>query len=173
MCSTISWDTIQWTSKSICKLPLLPYPPWIWHVKFFLEWWAERKRGEYWGEGEYSTTVVSLSTSCSPLEIKEWRVVSVLEHHPFPSEKRQLWREPLTYYSAIESTVACKTGIISVSFRWKETKARLAWSASHMRGEEGEKITPVHIPLFKQSQCSNMNTATQSVTLHCTILKKF
>ena len=88
------------------------------------------------------------------------------ETPPLPLRKRQLWRESITYYSSIESTVACRTGIISVSFKWKERKARLAWSVSRMQGEEHEKITPVHIPLFKQFQCSNMNTATQLVTLH-------
>jgi len=47
---------------------------------------VEGKRREYWGEGEYST-VVSLSTSCSPWEIKGRRVLHILKLHPFPSEK--------------------------------------------------------------------------------------
>ena len=93
------------------------------------------------------------------------------ETPPLPLRKRQLWRESITYYSSIKSTVACRTGIISLSFKWKERKARLAWG--RMQGEEHGKITPVHIPLFKQFQCSNMNTATQLVTLHHTILKSF
>ena len=88
------------------------------------------------------------------------------ETPPLPLRKRQWWRESKTYYSSIKSTVACRTGITSVSFKWKERKARLAWSVSRMQGEDHEKITPVHIPLFKQFQCSNMNTATQLVTLH-------
>jgi len=47
---------------------------------------VEGKRRGYWGKREYST-VVSLSTSCSTREIKEWRVVYILKLHPFPSEK--------------------------------------------------------------------------------------
>ena len=50
---------------------------------------VEGKRIEYWGEGEYST-VVSLSTLCSPREIKERRVVHILKLHKKKSTKRRL-----------------------------------------------------------------------------------
>jgi len=53
---------------------------------------VERKRREYWAKGEYST-VVSLSSSCSPQEILRAEGGTYFKTPPLSLRKRQFWGE--------------------------------------------------------------------------------
>ena len=98
------------------QIPSPPLPPLNMTCQFFFQSGGQNEKWESTG-ARVSTVQLSV---CQPHAL-HWRLKSggwcPFWNTPLPLRKRQLWREPLTYYSAIESPVACRTGIISVSFR--------------------------------------------------------
>ena len=106
-------------------------PPPLLNMTSFLGW-VELKKGEYWGKGKYST-VVGLSTSCSPLKIKEWRVVPV-------------WKQRIVFLSqfVVLSIIICVPILVRDTSR-----TRRSWHVNKVSTTTNQKSDTETVVAFK------------------------